>query len=144
MNSHAWLYRKDRDPGMEFNGNEHLMLDPVAVNEILAHTGAKVVISSSWRHGWTLERLREILAAAGFVGEVIDITPRYGASRGHEIKEWLVDHDEGHDPYVILDDDSDMGPLMSKLVKTSFETGLLDLHVEEAIERLMALAKFGE
>ena len=145
LNSHDFLYRwqeKAAREAVEFTGNEHLMLDPVAVkriNGILATTGAKVVISSSWRHGWTIERLREILVAAGFVGEVIDYTPRYGKSRGHEIDEWLQDHDEGHDPFVILDDDMDMNHMMKHLVKTTFARGLLDIHVEEAIDRLMGV-----
>ena len=143
LNSHDFLYRwqeKSARDAVEFTGNEHLMLDPVAVgrvNEILATTGAKVVVSSSWRHGWTIERLREILAAAGFVGEVIDYTPPYGKDRGHEIDEWLQDHDEGHDPFVILDDDQDMSHMGKYLVKTTFEHGLLDIHVEEALDRLL-------
>jgi len=143
LNSHDFLHRWQENAAreaVEFKGNEHLMLDPVAVgrvNQILAASGAKVVISSSWRHGWTIERLKEILKAVGFVGEVIDYTPKHGKDRGHEIDEWLQDHDEGHDPFVILDDDSDMSHMTKHLVKTAFAHGILDIHVEEAIERLM-------
>ena len=140
LNSHHWLYRPDRDKEAEFLGNEHHMLDPTAVgrvNRILRETGAKVVISSSWRHGWPVERLREILTTAGFVGEVLGYTPQYGHDRGHEIEQWLDGNDEGHDPFVILDDDSDMGPLMKYLVKTTFEHGIQDEHVEDAIRRLL-------
>jgi hypothetical protein len=140
LNSHVFLTESVRDREGEWDGNEHKMLDPKAVsrvNAVLERTGARVVISSSWRHGWPIERLKEILTAAGFVGEVIDYTPRYGKDRGHEIDEWLQDHDEGHDPFVILDDDSDMSHMTKHLVKTAFAHGILDIHVEEAIERLM-------
>ena len=144
LNSHDFLYRwqeKTARDRVEFKGNEHLMLDPVAVgrvNRILTVSGAKVVISSSWRHGWPIERLKEILKTVGFIGEIIDCTPRYGKDRGHEIDEWLQNHNEGHDPFVILDDDSDMAHMAKHLVKTSFAHGLLDEHVEESIRRLMS------
>ena len=49
-------------------------LDPGAVarlTALVARTGAKVVIASTWRLDYTLERIREILAKHGFVGEVI-------------------------------------------------------------------------
>jgi len=116
-----------------------MQMDPKAVsrlNTILRVTEAKVVISSSWRHGWALEEMQLILKNAGFVGEILGYTPQYGHNRGHEIEQWIEAHDEGHDPFVILDDDSDMGPLMKYLVKTQFAHGLLDEHVEEAIRRL--------
>lgn len=142
LNSHRYLYSPERPTDMEFLGNEHYMLDPVAigrVNTILKVTGAKVVISSSWRHGWTMDRLREILLAAGFVGEVLDKTPTgpTGSCRGDEIDMWLQENGEGHDPFVILDDDSDMGHMAKYHVKTTFAEGILDEHVEEVVRRLM-------
>jgi len=144
LNSHDFLYRaavrnEQAQRRVERLGNEHLQLDPEAVdrvNQILSATGAKVVVSSSWRHAHPIEDLREILAKAGFIGDVIDYTPRYGKDRGHEIDEWLQSTGEGHDPFVILDDNSDMSHMKKYLVLTTFKHGLLDIHIEEAIDRL--------
>jgi len=147
LNSHIYLYSDARPKDMEFLGNEHLMLDPKAVlrlNRILATTGAKVVISSSWRHGWPIERLREILAARGFVGDVIGVTAdlfvEEGASRerGDEIAHWVDTH-PGVERFVILDDDSDMHGVEAYFIKTTFKHGLQDEHVEEAIRRLLGV-----
>ena len=143
LNSHRYLYSNRRPANMEFKGNEHLMLDPEAVarvNRIIEATGAKVVISSSWRHAWPLERLREILAARAFVGDVIDITPSgssFGVRRGDEIAQWLDEH-PGVTKFVAIDDDADDSLIMKHhLVKTMFAYGLQDHHVEDAISRLL-------
>lgn len=112
-------------------------LDPAGikiVNDILQQTGAKVVVSSTWRHGRTVERLQELLAARGFQGEVIDMTPRiYTPSvRGDEIQEWLdLNPCSG---YAIIDDDSDMAHLLPRLVKTKFHGGgLIEEHIHEIL-----------
>ena len=81
-------------------------------------TGAKIVISSSWRFSG-LEIMQEMWQSRGLTGEVIDITPFtavYEASedsgfldrceRGCEIREWLKSNPV--ESYVILDDDKDM------------------------------------
>lgn len=94
---------------------------PVSIqhlNHIVAETGCKVVISSTWRHSG-IEYCRNVLNECGCVGEIIDITPDIyddWAQRGNEILKWLkskelykydsyyiTDHD-----YAILDDDNDM------------------------------------
>jgi hypothetical protein len=114
-------------------------LSPVKVdllNKIIDRTDAAVVVSSSWRHGYSVEGLHRILVCKGFTGDVIDKTGTHGHCRGDEIQAWLDAH-----PYVekfcILDDGSDMGHLMSKLVHTSFKDGLLPEHVEKAVAMLV-------
>ena len=92
-------------------------IDPKSVenlNELIENTGAKVVISSTWRLGTEIETLQAILEKRGFVGEVIGKTP-VGCGccqRGNEIHKWLEDNrdivGEDGNNYVILDDDSDM------------------------------------
>jgi hypothetical protein len=94
-------------------------IDPLSVsylNEIIDKTGAKVVISSTWRH-LGIEKLQFILGNRGFTGEIIGLTPRgcEGCVRGNEILGWVRSNkpligDDYHDfnSYVILDDDSDM------------------------------------
>lgn len=117
------------------------ILDPEAIdrlNKIIRETGAKIVVSSSWRIGLSLVELQILLKDHGVEGEVIGMTPsinKKGRVRGDEIQAWLNDHLEVID-FVILDDDSDMRHLMPALVKTSHNEGLLDVHVEQAIKML--------
>lgn len=98
----------------------------------------KIVISSSWRRGNTLDELKEILASYGVDSSiVIDVTPYTfddieGNYRGNDIKAWLEKHHEVTQ-FVILDDDSDMEPFMSNLVQTSWNTGLTYDHVMKVI-----------
>lgn len=94
-------------------------IDPRSVenlNNLIEETGAKVVISSTWRHSG-LEYCKNVLEFHGFKGEIIDITPssRCGmCKRGNEINKWIEDNATLVGPrhkfteYVILDDDSDM------------------------------------
>ena len=94
-------------------------IDPKCVerlNNLCQETGAKVVISSTWRHSG-LDYCKDVLEFHGFNGEIIDITPtcRCGmCKRGNEIHQWIDDNRESVGPYyqfteyVILDDDSDM------------------------------------
>lgn len=92
-------------------------IDPKCItklNYIIKETDAKVVISSTWRHGRTIAELQEILNYFGFIGEIIDITPNLtheSSVRGNEIWEWIklnVDNYFRFTEYVILDDDCDM------------------------------------
>lgn len=127
------------------------------LNAITDRTGAGIVVSSSWRIGKTVDRMGEILAAHGVTGEVVSCTPvltrRYSdhpeddtrvvvaQERGHEIQAWL---DEMTGPpawldveaFAILDDSSDMAHLRDRLVRTTWERGLLDEHVERVVAML--------
>jgi len=88
------------------------------LNEMIKSTGAKVVISSTWRKTRTPELIQEILNKKGFIGEIVGATKylTYGNSteavpRGCEIEVWLKENvgKLAHlTRYVILDDDGDM------------------------------------
>lgn len=133
------------------NGGSSLsceIVDPecvARVSTICAATDAKVVISSSWRILMEQDRLVAFLERNGFRGEVIGYTPsisKNGRIRGDEIQAWLdhsVPEGETVEAFVILDDDSDMGKLLPRLVKTSFEVGLRDEHVSKAIALLLSV-----
>lgn len=132
------------------------MFDPTCVervNRILQETGAKLVVSSSWRD---MKDLPEIFAGVGLPTE-FDITPyaeviypdafpitdffsdetdvRYW--RGSEIK-WYLDHNAKEDyTYCILDDDCDMlDEQLEYFVSTSNPKGLTDKLTDKAIEIL--------
>lgn len=102
-------------------------LDPGCVqvlNEIVAGSGADVVVASTWRHGRTVAELQAMLDAEGFAGRVVGATPSdiAGASRGDEIAAWLAEHPVAG--YVIIDDHADMGALRPHLVQTHPAQGL--------------------
>jgi len=84
---------------------------------IIEQTGAKIVISSTWRYSG-LKVMKEMWISRGLAGEVIDITPDMikfvdnediyeSVERGEEIHKWLDDHSD-IESYVIIDDDDDM------------------------------------
>lgn len=121
--NHQAYYESDR---WDKSGKRDSDIDPKSVeilNGIIKNTGAKVVISSTWRIGRTIEELQQALERKGFTGEIIDFTDRlfftgggnYTACRGDEIYKWIKDNEEligskyyEYKSYVILDDDSDM------------------------------------
>ena len=120
-----------------------------ALNRITETTGAKIVISSSWRWGKDYEGndCTGLLRAWGVRGEVIGQTPiletawKPGSNlwiavpRGEEIRAWLKSRDDV-ERYVILDDDADMCDLAHRLIQTPFETGITEAHADRAIAML--------
>lgn len=114
------------------------------LNTVINSTEAKIVVSSTWRLGRTVEELQVLLSDMGVVGEVIDKTCRLdhvGGFRGNEIYKWIKDnqHIIGCDywkfkQYIILDDDSDM-LLWQKdnFVQTDGYKGLTDREMYDAI-----------
>lgn len=140
LNHHDWWRRREELPDDSSAFDRYLHdLDPVAVgylNEIIEATKAKVVISSTWRMHSSLSDLRGLLKKAGFVGDLIDKTPRIPAHRGREIQLWLDEAILNVESFVILDDDDDMEHLSSRLVKTSMFHGLLPSHVEAVVAML--------
>lgn len=126
------------------------------VKRICDETGAKIVISSSWRRytlADTIESLTIKLEEKGLQPflmpeYVIDITARMYAFkhgkreehfriyRGVEIEQWLSEHPEVTN-YVILDDDGDMLLCQKKnFIKTHALRGISNRDVEKAIKIL--------
>lgn len=99
---------------------------------IVKSTGAKIVISSSWRFGWYLpyeekgRRQKSLHDKLNLFGlEVIGITDvvnteLYHSYRELEIRKWLDEHDDV-DKFIVLDDESyDLhGFIGHELIKTS-------------------------
>ena len=119
------------------------------LNRITDTTGAKIVISSSWRWGDKSPRAPELLREWGVTAEIVGETPILETAwkpdsviwqavcRGTEIQGWLDDNPV--EVFVILDDDADMGHLMNSLVQTPFETGLTKELADRAIEMLTTI-----
>lgn len=115
-------------------------LDPVAVRrlgKIVRTAGARIVVSSSWRH-WPLPVLDVWLRDAGYIGpDLLDKTPFFHVpekDRGDEIACWLH-NTRLHVPiesFVILDDDPD-AECEGHLVQTDWRVGLQDEHVDRAV-----------
>lgn len=105
------------------------------LNRLIEATGAKIVISSSWRFD---RKLQEIFTAAGVNTPIYSRTPfSNGKTRGFEIEAWLSEEKEPY-TYVIFDDDSDMleSQLSNFIQSDWFEWGLSDEDVELAIHIL--------
>lgn len=123
------------------------------IKRICNKTGAKIVISSSWRR-WTLEdTIKDITDTSRWgvpvpftpIKKVIGVTSRVYAfknddvqhhcivPRGVEIKMYLDEHTD-IDKYVILDDDADM--LLEQapyFIRTDAIEGISELDAEKAI-----------
>lgn len=103
------------------------------LRHVLDSTGARVVMSSTWRKN---PDHREVFKRRTLI-QPIGYTPCHAdGHRGGEIKAWL-DQAPEVERYAIVDDDGDM--LIEQrpfFVQTSFETGLLDEHVDQLIEIL--------
>jgi hypothetical protein len=110
------------------------------LNQILRRSGAKIVISSSWRIGETLDSMRAILNKWHVDGKVIGLTPsKLSGARGWEIKSWMNKQTLPPSKFVILDDsfwnDFDDN-LTAHLVQTTWQDGLQQKHVALALDIL--------
>lgn len=119
------------------------------VKKIVDGTGAKIVISSSWRCGvppsldLTIEKMLgrpnrcpRNRMLNWLIDNLYDTTPIYSSPRGKEIQAWLDNHPET-DNYVILDDDGDMLPSQAyHFVQTNYEDGLTETEAVRAIKVL--------
>lgn len=138
LNSEKWFRTREKSVEIDDIKSQYpyYQIDPNSIsllNQIIQSTEAKVVVSSTWRLGRTVEELQSILNIHGFIGEIIDKTPHFGAPkgfgytipRGCEIDWWLKEKNfqrinwsierqreyiekSSVKNYIILDDDSDI------------------------------------
>ena len=112
------------------------------VNETLSHIACsnlqyildqdadiRLVISSTWRKIFSMEKIKNILNSYGVnPSRILDKTPAvFSGDRAHEINLWLQDH-PNVTKFVILDDDSDvlnMKDPRGHIFQTTPEDGLL-------------------
>jgi hypothetical protein len=103
------------------------------LHQLVDDTGAKVVLSSTWRTMHTIEDMSQRLRL-----QLIGYTPYLsGSPRGEEIDRWFYDN-EHVDSFVILDDRNDMEPHRGRLVQTKETQGLTWRHCAMARRMLMS------
>lgn len=141
INDHEWLI--SQVPAVRaaetMEERDLLRINPnrVELLNLLAPFGFKVVISSCWRLGKKVGEMAALLLATGLKLPVVGITPYLAKgnrqlSRGMEIHCWLEENGSCDEKFVIIDDSSDMGPLLDHLVRTNTEVGLTEKNVIEA------------
>lgn len=136
--------------GFDFVEDEKILL----LKEIIDLTGAKVVLSSTWRFGWyamehiehpdegdlrdirMFKALRDKLSEYGI--ELSGYTEDFGR-RGAEISAWLKNwQGEPIESYVVLDDmgGKEMQPHCKYLVQTSMTHGLQEKYIKQVLKIL--------
>lgn len=124
-------------------------LEPAKIallNQAIERTGAKVVVSSSWRGAddETQQQCLDIFYAGGLKGEVVGMTPHgrihlglVGCgreTRTAEIRAWLAEHPEVS-AFAILEDEH-IGWDGPEMVRTSGRYGIEQEHVDRIVELL--------
>jgi predicted transcriptional regulator len=129
---------KDWRHGMRDEFGSHFDPKPVQLLKwIIEETGAKIVISSTWRLSG-LETMKLMWEMRDLPGEVIDITPYLNTNRGEEIEALLKENDV--DSYVIIDDDTDMLPeQLNNFVNVDSEYGITYKDAQQIINILNRL-----
>ena len=131
---------------------DNVRWDPACVQRlmhIIDATGARVVMSSTWREHFTQEDFKAMFAAYGANPDIIGMTdvlpskkpPEYVSSNNREddIRAWAERHAPalGVSHWVAIDDDVTVENLPKvNYVLTNFEYGLRDGDVKEAILKL--------
>lgn len=139
------------------NWNEQTDIDETRlplIKEIVDATGAKIVLSSTWRKHWDKDEnlcdrdgryINETFAK--FCLSVYDKTPDIGAGapRKAEVSKWLKDTAESIEAFVIIDDYRyGWEELSERFVKTepNFRLGIEREHAERAIAILNETGDF--
>ena len=128
----------------KFRDKYGFLFDPKCIknfNEIIEETGAKVVISSTWRRAG-IDIMRNLFKDRGIKGDIIGLTPIATIEdlyfcRGEEIEHWLT-YNGMPDKFVILDDVSlgDGYDSWKGFIQTDMETGITEEIKEKVINYL--------
>jgi hypothetical protein len=138
--------RYDRERAFGDGNNIDVSRLPL-LREIVEQTGARIVLTSTWRVHWDAspalcdeigKGLTALFAEYGL--GLFDKTPVLSASdRAEEVSAWLFSHAKEVEAFVIIDDIlAGWGELSDRLVRTSpmIGRGLEQMHVERAIRLL--------
>ncbi|MEE9189201.1 MAG: HAD domain-containing protein [Candidatus Neomarinimicrobiota bacterium] len=115
------------------------------LNYLIKKTGAKIVISSTWRLLHTIEELDKKFREQGIKGDIISTTSiakfstEEDTPRGQKISEWLA-LNPGTQSYVIIDDDAKTDCIQFhpyNCVETSYKDGFAsEEKLKEALQIL--------
>jgi hypothetical protein len=151
LNSELFYKIRSEDELYKIEGYPLCEIDPSAiekVNKIIRKTGAKVIISSSWRIGRSIEYFQELFNKKGFIGTISGLTPHLSfkqntetVPRGCEIEVYLSANysynEKAKIKYVIIDDDADMMLYQkNNFLLTNEYDGITEAHVFDAINFL--------
>ena len=143
-----WMQKVD-NKSEKFSG--HRMFCDEAwemLSEVVQKTGAKVVLSSSWRIGFYEREDGIILNKNNPHAEMLmnyfyqyniplaGLTTKVYDLRGIQIQEYVQENFTKDDKWIVLDDEEfDIRDLIPKeqFIKTEFETGLQQHHCEQII-----------
>ncbi|MFZ5890966.1 MAG: HAD domain-containing protein [Myxococcota bacterium] len=136
LNSGAFLAERSASVSAAENGFDasvHIDATRVArLNRLVEVSGARVILASTWRMVFGLERTQRSLRAKGFQGALADETVRLlGHPRHMEIRHYLAQF-ESLPNFVVLDDDIDAGVGFGEHFVHVLD-GLEDAHVEAAL-----------
>ena len=137
LNNHTFLLRERQLP-------PDMRLDEVnvkRVSEISMMSKVTMIVTSSWRHGKTLDDLHGILQRRRYRGPLGGMTPisHPEQTRWQEIQIWLDEQERIYNKissFVILDDETDFGPLTPHLLRVDPLVGLTEENVREVQRRI--------
>jgi hypothetical protein len=146
-NHHLSGLERNMQPWRDEAGYAHFCPRCLAhVEELVARTGASVVLSSTWRFFLEdLDGVRRFFRSRNIAFEIHDVTPLVdyypgkpsrNADRGREIAAWLEAHPEAT-RYCILDDDPRILPEQRPYwVRTTFHYGFTRAKLDAALRIL--------
>lgn len=139
---------KEHGEGMSFLEEGKSKADPQCMEQlrrIVDETGARIVVSSAWRYGRSLEDLKSLITSMGgpsvVWGKTPDLSRRsrtiwISPSRGEEIHEFLtVEVGRRLESYVVLDDGKIRGH-DGNYIQANWEGGLTPEVADQAIKIL--------
>ncbi len=140
---HPW------EPKTQLNEKQMFSSKPLLENTLRSFPNVEIVITSSWRQKYPLEKLRRLFSPE-FAQRIIGVTPptrrdergRYpNGCRGQEILQWLYQNHRNVDQWIALDDLEWMfePSLRSHLVLCDSSTGLTDQKINELEQRIKEL-----
>lgn len=112
-----------------------------ALQKILSATGASIVLTTSHKSVYPLNKWRSIFERRGISVNKIDRLPAntLHLNRKDELLNWFANHPQ-QDNFIILDDDKILNALPTHLkdhvVLTSGSVGLTDYIADEALEKI--------
>jgi hypothetical protein len=106
------------------------------VQKLCDLTGAVIVISSSWRHDFTLDQLIAMLASKGITAPVVGATTTEGHHRGQQILDTVTKMGLAPTDIVILEDYENVAPFNGRRIQPTFDgshAGFQDRHLTKAL-----------